>query len=601
MSFLIKRTHRLNELSSSNIGEQVRVMGWVSKVRNLGNMIFVDLRDRYSTLQVVFEDELLDEASQLRNEFVIGVQGLVRERPSGMINSKMLTGHIEVKADQLKILNRCQVLPFQITDTDISEHLRLKYRYLDLRREKMRKNIIERSRFTRIVREELERQDFLDIETPYLIKSTPEGARDFVVPSRIHPGKFFALPQSPQQFKQILMIAGFDRYYQLAKCFRDEDLRADRQPEFTQIDCEMSFVDQDELLDVFESIMKRIICRFMGKDEKELFAEPLVRMSYKQAIDSYGTDKPDLRFENKIIDVSDIVRNQGFKVFDTVLEAGGIVNCLCFTSAEAYFTRKVLDNLMNSSKDFGLSGLGWAKKKEDGSWSSPIAKYFSQDVLEQIEKKTGFCRSGDVLLFGAGPYKKTKWGLGSLRNFLAKELNLYDKDELKLLWVVEFPMFEQNDEDGSISAAHHPFTSPFSEDVCYLKNDPLRVRSHAYDMVLNGVELASGSIRIHDPDLQSKVFEAIGLSEKQIQSKFGFLIEAFKYGAPPHGGIAVGLDRLLMLLLKEESIKEVIPFPKTNKAQDLMSEAPGTVSDSDLKDLGIKIICDKESPDRKDD
>ncbi len=589
MSFLIKRTHRLNELSSKNISDKVRVMGWVAKVRNLGNMIFVDLRDRYSTLQVVFEEELLEKASKLRNEFVIGVEGVVRERPQGMINTKMLTGSIEVKADSLAVLNKCEVLPFQITDTDISEHLRLKYRYLDLRREKMRRNIIERARFTKIVREELEREDFLDIETPYLQKSTPEGARDFVVPSRIHNGKFFALPQSPQQYKQILMIAGFDRYYQLAKCFRDEDLRADRQPEFTQIDCEMSFIDQDELLDEFESIMKKIISRFKNKTVEELFPEPLTRMTYKDSVDYYGTDKPDIRFENKLVDISDIVRGKGFKVFDDILESGGIVNALCFKDSGSYFTRKVLDNLMTTSKDYGLAGLSWAKKKEDLSWSSPIAKYFDSDTLSSIEEKTGFNKEGDTLIIGAGPYKKTKWGLGGLRNFLAKELNLYDKNELKLLWVVEFPMFEQSEEDGSISAAHHPFTSPFREDMDYLFTDPLRVRSRAYDMVLNGVELASGSIRIHDPETQSKVFEAIGLTRKEIESKFGFLIEAFKYGAPPHGGIAFGLDRLLMLLLGEESIKEVIPFPKTNKAQDLMSGAPGTVSDKDLSDLGIKI------------
>ncbi len=598
MSFLIKRTHRLNELSSKNISDKVRVMGWVAKVRNLGNMIFVDLRDRYSTLQVVFEEELLAEAAKLRNEFVIGVEGVVRERPQGMINTKMLTGSIEVKADSLVVLNKCGVLPFQITDTDISEHLRLKYRYLDLRREKMRRNIIERARFTRIVREELENEDFLDIETPYLQKSTPEGARDFVVPSRIHNGKFFALPQSPQQYKQILMIAGFDRYYQLAKCFRDEDLRADRQPEFTQIDCEMSFIDQDELLDVFESIMKKIISRFKNKKVEELFPAPLTRMTYKDSVDYYGTDKPDIRFENKLVDISDTVRGKGFKVFDDILEAGGIVNALCFKDSGSYFTRKVLDNLMTTSKDYGLAGLSWAKKKEDLSWSSPIAKYFDFDTLATIEEKTGFSAEGDTLIIGAGPYKKTKWGLGGLRNFLAKELNLYDKNELKLLWVVEFPMFEQSEEDGRISAAHHPFTSPFREDMEYLFSDPLRVRSRAYDMVLNGVELASGSIRIHDPDTQSKVFEAIGLTRKEIESKFGFLIEAFKYGAPPHGGIAFGLDRLLMLLLGEESIKEVIPFPKTNKAQDLMSGAPGTVSDKDLDDLGIKITrMEEESSD----
>lgn len=588
-----KRTHKLNELNEKDDGKQVTLMGWVHKRRDHGGLIFIDLRDRWGKTQIVLDPAVSEPAHELgeslRSEFVIAVQGAVRLRPEGMRNENLATGRIEVVAHKLKILNQSDTLPFQIADkTDASEALRLKYRFLDLRREELHTKLISRITFVEQMRNELVKEGFLDIETPLLYKSTPEGAREFLVPSRIHPGHFYALPQSPQLFKQVLMISGFDRYYQVVRCFRDEDLRADRQPEFTQIDCEMSFVEQDQVLETFEGITARAVGNFVGYE----IPTPFPRMSYDQAMAEYGVDKPDTRFDLKLQDISDVVSSSSFKVFAEAVSTGGIVNALVLKGKADEFSRKDIDELTDVIKQYGGRGLAWAKKKPGegaSSWQSPIAKFFDDTTLKKIEERTGFTDPGDLILFGAGGFDSTKMSLGALRLALGKKLDLIDPAKLNFLWVTDFPLFEKDSTTGRHIACHHPFTSPRPEDIDKLEAEPLAVRASAYDLVLNGHEIAGGSIRIHEPDLQARVFRAIGLTEEQARSKFGFLLDALRYGAPPHGGIAYGLDRMVMILTGAESLRDVIAFPKTNKASDLMTEAPSQVGLDELRDLHIRV------------
>lgn len=586
-----ERSHTCGELNASHDGREVVIMGWVQARRDHGGLIFVDLRDRFGMTQVVLDPAIAPKAhtvgSELRNEFVFAVKGKVRKRPEGMVNAHLSTGTIEIVAMEGRVLNRCEPLPFQIEErTEASETLRLKYRYLDLRRSSVKKNILTRIQMIRSLRRAMEAEGFLDIETPYLYKSTPEGAREFLVPSRLHPGSFYALPQSPQLFKQVLMIAGFDRYYQIVKCFRDEDNRADRQPEFTQLDCEMSFINQEQVMRTFEKVVTQAFEELTGKPMKK----PFPRMSFAQVMEDYGNDKPDIRFEMKLHNLSDIAGKSGFKVFDEAVSLGGIVNALKVDNGGG-MSRKELDELTELVRQHGAKGLAWAKV-QDGKgkdcWQSPIGKFLSDELVETINKRLG-AKTGDLLLFGAGDYATTKASLSTLRNHLGRSLKLYDPGTFNFLWVVDFPMFERDVDTGRLMARHHPFTSPKPEHLEFLEKDPERVLASAYDIVLNGYEVAGGSVRIYDPNVQARVFKAIGLSDEEARNKFGFLLDALRFGAPPHGGIAFGIDRLTMILTGEESIRDVIPFPKTNKQSDLMTEAPNKVTPDDLKNLHIKV------------
>ncbi|MBC7659752.1 MAG: aspartate--tRNA ligase [Chitinophagaceae bacterium] len=587
-----QRSHNLNELTDKHEGQKVTLMGWVQSRRDHGNLIFLDLRDRFGITQVVLDPAqtkgVIEVGEKLRNEFVLAVQGVVRKRPEGMINTKVTTGAIEVIADAAKLLNSSEPLPFQITDTtEASETIRLKYRYLDLRRQTLKNNILTRVHFVREMRRALEDENFLDIETPMLYKSTPEGAREFLVPSRVHAGKFYALPQSPQLFKQVLMVSGFDRYYQVVKCFRDEDLRADRQPEFSQVDLEMSFVDRDQIM----ATMERVISRAWGNVTGTKVPTPLPRMTYDQSMEEYGNDKPDTRFDLKIVNLSEIVATSEFKVFANALSTGGIVNALCVKGQGEALTRKELDELTELARHHGSGGLAWAKVKEgkgQESWQSPVVKFLSPEIIEAITAKVG-ATLGDVILFGAGDYRSTKASLSAVRLELGRKFKLYDPKQFNFLWVVDFPSFEIDHENNRLIACHHPFTSPRDEDMHLLETAPEKVKAKAYDLVLNGNEVAGGSIRIHNQELQSKIFKLLGLTPEEAQSKFGFLLDALKFGAPPHGGMAFGLDRLVMLLTGSESIRDVIAFPKTNKATDLMTEAPSEVGPNELRNLHIRV------------
>ncbi len=586
MSALFKRTHMCGELNLSDEGSQVVLNGWVAKQRNLGGLIFVDLRDKTGIVQVTFDDsipqELFERADSLRSEYVIGVKGTVRERSSK--NANLSTGDIEVFADDLIIYSKADTPPIYIKDDDnVDDNLRLKYRYLDLRKVKMQRNLTFRHKVVKLARDYFDNNGFTEVETPMLIKSTPEGARDYIVPSRVFPGSFYALPQSPQLFKQLLMVGGTDRYMQVVKCFRDEDLRADRQPEFTQIDLEMSFVDMDDVITMQEGFLKKLFRELMDID----IETPLPRLTWQEAMERYGSDKPDTRFGFELKKLNDVVAGCGFKVFTDALEKGGDVRGICIDGGSAHFSRKDIDKLTESARSYGAKGLVWIRVNEDDINSS-VNKFFDQEQLKEIAAVFE-AKAGDLILIVSDRAKVVFDTLGFLRREIAGRMGLLDDKEYKLLWVVDFPLFEKDDETGELKAMHHPFTSPKPEDIPMLDSAPEKVKANAYDIVLNGVELGGGSIRIHDRELQAEMFDILGLTKEECEEKFGFLIEAFKYGAPPHGGLAYGLDRLVMLLLGEPSIREVMAFPKNQNAQCLVSEAPAPVDKAQLDELGIDI------------
>ena len=584
----LKRTCRCGELSAANVGENVTVMGWVQKQRNKGGIIFVDLRDRAGILQVIFEEsecgaESFAKAERLRSEFVVAVTGKV-ERRQGAVNEGLATGEVEVRAQQIRILSEAQTPPFPIeADSKTKEELRLKYRYLDLRRPDLQKNLILRSKIAANIRSFMESEGFLEIETPILQKSTPEGARDYLVPSRVHPGTFYALPQSPQLFKQLLMCSGYDRYFQIAKCFRDEDLRADRQPEFTQVDLEMSFVDVDDVIDVTERMVARVCREAIGIDVQL----PIRRMTWTEAMNRFGSDKPDTRFGMELVDVSETVRGCGFGVFTSALENGGSVRGIN-VKGQAGMPRKKIDALVEFAKGYGAKGLAYLSVQEDGTYKSSFAKFMTQEELDGLAGAME-AEPGDLLLFAADSLKNVWAVLGALRCELAKQLGLIDNDRFDFLWVTEFPLLEWSEEENRFTAMHHPFTMPMEEDLPMLETDPGRVRAKAYDIVLNGVELGGGSVRIFQDDIQEKMFEVLGFTKEQAWERFGFLLNAFRYGVPPHAGLAIGMDRFVMLLTKAESIREVIAFPKVKDASCLMTNAPDVVDDAQLAELHLQI------------
>jgi len=584
----LKRTYRCAELSAANVGEVVTVMGWVQKQRNKGGIIFVDLRDRSGLLQVIFEEsdcgtENFDKAYKLRSEFVVAVVGTVCKR-EGAVNENLATGEIEIRATQVRILSEAETPPFPIeADSKTKEELRLKYRYLDLRRPDLQKNLILRSKIATTTRAFLSEEGFLEIETPMLCKSTPEGARDYLVPSRVHPGHFYALPQSPQIFKQLLMCSGYDRYFQLAKCFRDEDLRADRQPEFTQIDIEMSFVDVDDVIDATERMVQRVCKEAIGLD----VTLPIKRITWQEAMDRFGSDKPDTRFGMELVNVSDVVADCGFGVFTSAIENGGSVRGIN-VKGQAAMPRKKIDALTAFVKDYGAKGLAYLAVQEDGTYKSSFAKFMTEEQLKALADAMK-AEAGDLLFFAADKNSVVWASLGALRCEIAKQLDMIDNDKFNFLWVTEFPLLEWSEDDNRFVAMHHPFTMPMDEDLQYLDTDPGRVRAKAYDIVLNGVELGGGSVRIFQSDVQEKMFEVLGFTKEDAYERFGFLLNAFKYGVPPHAGLAIGLDRFVMLLVKAESIREVIAFPKVKDASCLMTEAPGTVDDKQLDELQIAL------------
>lgn len=589
----LKRTCRCAELSEQNIGDTVTVMGWVQKQRNKGGIIFVDLRDRSGILQLIFEEseigsEGFAKAEKLRSEFVVAVTGEVTAR-SGAVNDKLETGKIEVRAKAIRVLSESETPPFPIeADSKTKEDIRLKYRYLDLRRPDLQRNLIMRSRVATLIRQFLADEGFLEIETPMLTKSTPEGARDYLVPSRVHPGNFYALPQSPQLFKQLLMCSGYDRYFQIARCFRDEDLRADRQPEFTQVDMELSFVDEDDVMDVNERLLQKIFKEVLDVDV-EL---PIQRMTWQEAMDRFGSDKPDLRFGMELHDVSDVVKGCGFGVFTGALENGGSVRGIN-AKGQGAMPRKKIDALVKFAKDFGAKGLAYLCINEDGTYKSSFAKFMTEEELDALVKAMDG-EAGDLLLFAADKNKIVWDVLGNLRLEIARNLDLLDKNVYKFLWVTEFPEFEYSEEQGRYVAMHHPFTMPMEEDIPLLKTNPEKVRARAYDIVLNGTELGGGSIRIHQDDVQETMFEALGFTKEKANEQFGFLINAFKYGVPPHAGLAYGLDRLIMLMAKQDSIRDVIAFPKVKDASCLMTDAPNAVDDKQLQELCLDVVKNEE-------
>ena len=581
----IKRSSYCGDLRIENAGEIACVCGWVQKQRNKGALIFIDLRDRTGIVQLVFDENtdkaVFEKAASCRSEFVLAVSGKVRERDAK--NPEIPTGDIEIEVEDLRILSKAQTPPFEIVNgCKTAEDIRLKYRYLDLRRPELRDNILFRHKVMQVTREYYSEQGFIEIDTPMMIKSTPEGARDYIIPSRVHQGNFYALPQSPQLYKQLLMVSGFDRYFQLARCFRDEDLRADRQPEFTQIDTEMSFVDVEDVLKIGEGYIKKLFAETLNMD----IPTPFPRITYKEAMERYGSDKPDTRFGMEIVDVSDMVKDWGFGVFSSAVEAGGSVRAITAKNAASVYTRKEIDKLVETAKGIGAKGLAWIRWADEAP-SCSFAKFLAEGQLEQLLEKTG-AEKGDVVLFVADKTKVVLPVLGALRLNIAKRLDIIP-DQFNFLWVVEFPFFEWDDESETWVAMHHPFTSPLDECIQYLDSDPGAVRAKAYDMVLNGIELSSGSIRITDPELQSKMFAALGLSPEEAQTKFGFLTDAFKYGAPPHGGMGIGLDRLVMLMCGADSLRDVLAFPKLKDASEAMTSAPGEVDPKQLDELGIAI------------
>lgn len=584
----MKRSHRCTEVTTANIGQDVTVMGWVQKSRNKGGIIFVDMRDRSGLLQIIFEEsdcgaENFAKAEKLRSEFVIAVTGRVESR-SGAVNENLATGAIEVRAKSMKVLAESETPPFPIEENSkTKEELRLKYRFLDLRRPDIQRNLIIRSKVATLTRVFLAEEGFLEIETPTLIKSTPEGARDYLVPSRVHPGSFYALPQSPQLFKQLLMCSGYDRYFQLARCYRDEDLRADRQPEFTQIDMELSFVDVDDVLDVNERLLKKLFKEICDYDVQL----PIQRMTWQEAMDRYGSDKPDLRFGMELKNVSEVVKDCEFVVFKGALENGGTVRGIN-AEGQGHMPRKKIDALVEFAKGFGAKGLAYVAIGEDGSFKSSFAKFMKdEEMADLIAAMDG--KPGDLLLFAADRNKVVYDVLGNLRLELARQQDLLKKDDFKFLWVTEFPLLEYSEEEGRYMAMHHPFTMPMEEDLQYIDTDPGRVRAKAYDIVLNGVEMGGGSVRIHQADIQSKMLEVLGFSPERAEEQFGFLLNAFKYGVPPHAGLAYGLDRVVMLMVGADSIRDVIAFPKVKDASCLMTEAPSVVDEKQLEELGIEI------------
>lgn len=590
----LHRTHRCTEVSNANIGEKVTVMGWVQKRRNLGSLIFIDLRDRSGILQLVFDEpkvgsEGFAKAGTLRSEFVIAVEGTVQKR-SAAVNENLKTGDIEVIAESIRILSESQTPPFQIEEnSQTKDEIRLKYRYLDLRRPDIQRNLMLRSKVAYLMRDFMAKEGFLEIETPILCKSTPEGARDYLVPSRIHPGSFYALPQSPQLFKQLLMASGYDRYFQIAKCFRDEDLRADRQPEFTQADMELSFVDIDDVLDVNERLLKYIFKEAIGVDV-EL---PLKRMPWQEAMDRFGSDKPDTRFGMELKDVSDIVKDCGFGVFTSALEQGGSVRGIN-AEEQGAMPRKKIDKLVEFAKGYGAKGLAYLSVQEDGSYKSSFAKFMTEEELKNLVAAMDG-KPGDLLLFAADKNKIVWNVLGALRLEIAKELDLLDPNQYNFLWITEFPLLEWSDEENRYMAMHHPFTMPMEEDWDKIDTDPGAVRAKAYDIVLNGTELGGGSVRIHQSDIQEKMFEVLGFTKERAHEQFGFLLDAFSYGVPPHAGLAYGLDRLVMHMVHADSIRDVIAFPKVKDASCLMSHAPSPVDEKQLEELGIEVSEQEET------
>ncbi len=591
MSKLIKRTHFCGVLNKNNIGEEVSLNGWVAKQRSLGSLIFVDLRDKTGIVQIVFDDsipqEIFDVADRLRSEFVIGLTGVVRERSSK--NPDLATGEIEVVAKDLVLYSESETPPIYVKDDDnVDYNLRMKYRYLELRKNKMQRILKMRHDITNVTRQYFYGEGFTEVETPNLIKSTPEGARDYLVPSRVNPGMFYALPQSPQLFKQLLMVSGLDRYIQIARCFRDEDLRSDRQPEFTQIDLEMSFVDMDDVLAIQEGYLKRLFHDIKGVDIKL----PLRRMSYQDAMERFGSDKPDLRFGFELKDISELVKGTEFQVFSNALSSGGSVRGICIDNASDKFSRKDIDKLTENAKHYGAKGLVWIRIEADEIKSS-VNKFFSQEELAEIAKAFD-AKANDLILIAADKNKVVFDTLGFLRRHVADILGLLDDSKYELLWVTDFPMFEKDEETGTLKPMHHPFTHPKTDEIPMLDEDPSKVNAYAYAIVINGYEAGGGSIRIHEADLQNKMFKILGLSEEDCQQKFGFLMDAFKYGAPPHGGIAYGLDRLVMLLTEDLDIRDVVAFPKNQKAQCLLSGAPAEVDCEQLKELSIATDIEEQ-------
>ncbi len=589
-----KRTNYTNDIDRSYIGKEVKVTGWVNKQRDIGSLIFIDLRDRTGLIQIVFDEtmtpELTKKAKTVHSEYVLAVTGTVRER-NGAFNPNLKTGEIEIIASELKILSVSEPTPFVISDeVNANDALRLKYRYLDLRRPEMQKNIMLRHRVSKIARDYFDENGFLEIETPYLQKSTPEGARDYLVPSRVHPEKFYALPQSPQLYKQLLMLSGFDRYFQIARCFRDEDLRADRQPEFTQIDLEMSFVEAEDVMTVNEGFLKRVFKEVLDFDVKT----PFMRLDYNEAMERFGSDKPDNRFGLELVNISDIVKDIEFTVFSSALSAGGSVRAINGKGLGAKLSRKEIDALSELAKTYGGKGLAYIVINADGSVKSPIAKFMTEEKMKEITDKMN-AEAGDIILISADKTSTVFTVLGSLRCHLAKKFDLYDKKSFSFLWVTNFPLLEYSEEEGRYVAMHHPFTSPLDEDLPKLDTAPGKVRAKAYDIVLNGFELGGGSIRIHDTALQEKMFEVLGFTKEDAYNRFGFLMNAFRFGPPPHGGMAYGLDRLCMLMTYGDSIRDVIAFPKVQNASELMTNAPDFVSEKQLAGLNIRCIA----PDKK--